>query len=93
MKIHRPGLHPRSRLDRRAPPLKLFRAAGVPLFASLQDMFAPQRPDGVILRTRNALHEAGDHFLLVGKVEKASFEPRRDPLLYFRGKYRRLHFT
>jgi hypothetical protein len=26
-------------------------------------------------------------------VEKASFEPRRDPLLYFRGKYRRLHFT
>jgi hypothetical protein len=28
-----------------------------------------------------------------GRVEKASFEPRRDPLLYFRGKYRRLHFT
>ena len=42
---------------------------------------------------RHALHEAGDHFILVGRVEKASFEPRRDPLLYFRGKYRRLHFT
>jgi flavin reductase (DIM6/NTAB) family NADH-FMN oxidoreductase RutF len=42
---------------------------------------------------RDAVHEAGDHFLLVGKVLKASFEPRRDPLLYFRGKYRRLHFA
>lgn len=42
---------------------------------------------------RHAVHEAGDHFLLVGHVLKASFEPRRDPLLYFRGKYRRLHFA
>ncbi len=42
---------------------------------------------------RDAVHEAGDHFLLVGRVLKASFEPRRDPLLYFRGKYRHLHFA
>ncbi len=42
---------------------------------------------------RDACYDAGDHFILVGRVEKASFEPRRDPLLYFRGKYRRLHFT
>lgn len=48
---------------------------------------------GIFECKRHALHEAGDHFLLVGQVEKASFEPRRDPLLYFRGKYRRLHFT
>jgi flavin reductase (DIM6/NTAB) family NADH-FMN oxidoreductase RutF/pimeloyl-ACP methyl ester carboxylesterase len=48
---------------------------------------------GIFECKRHALHEAGDHFILVGKVEKASFEPRRDPLLYFRGKYRRLHFT
>jgi flavin reductase (DIM6/NTAB) family NADH-FMN oxidoreductase RutF/pimeloyl-ACP methyl ester carboxylesterase len=48
---------------------------------------------GVFECEREALYEAGDHFILVGKVEKASFEPRRDPLLYFRGKYRRLHFT
>jgi flavin reductase (DIM6/NTAB) family NADH-FMN oxidoreductase RutF len=41
--------------------------------------------------TRYAIHEAGDHFILVGKVERAQFEPRRDPLLYFKGKYRRLH--
>jgi flavin reductase (DIM6/NTAB) family NADH-FMN oxidoreductase RutF/pimeloyl-ACP methyl ester carboxylesterase len=42
---------------------------------------------------RNALHDGGDHFILVGRVLKAMFEPRRDPLLYFRGKYRRLHFA
>ncbi|WP_411290327.1 alpha/beta fold hydrolase [Sphingorhabdus sp.] len=48
---------------------------------------------GIFECKRHALHEAGDHFILVGRVEKASFEPRRDPLLYFRGKYRRLHFT
>lgn len=42
---------------------------------------------------RQAVHEAGDHFILVGQVVRASFEPRRDPLLYFRGKYRRLHFA
>lgn len=42
---------------------------------------------------REALHEAGDHFILIGRVEKARFEPRRDPLLYFRGKYRRLHLA
>lgn len=42
---------------------------------------------------RDAVHEGGDHLILVGRVERAQFEPRRDPLLYFRGKYRRLHFT
>jgi flavin reductase (DIM6/NTAB) family NADH-FMN oxidoreductase RutF len=42
---------------------------------------------------RHAVHEGGDHFILVGEVVRAQFEPRRDPLLYFRGKYRRLHFA
>jgi flavin reductase (DIM6/NTAB) family NADH-FMN oxidoreductase RutF len=42
---------------------------------------------------RHNIHDGGDHFLLVGRVLKAMFEPRRDPLLYFRGKYRRLHFA
>ena len=41
---------------------------------------------------RHAIHDGGDHFILVGEVIKASFEPRLDPLLYFRGSYRRLHF-
>ncbi len=42
---------------------------------------------------RHACHTGGDHIILVGAVERARFEPQRDPLLYFRGKYRRLHFT
>lgn len=42
---------------------------------------------------RHAIHDGGDHFLLVGEVVRAQFEPRRDPLLYFRGKYRRLHLA
>lgn len=42
---------------------------------------------------RHAVHDGGDHFILVGEVQRAQFEPRRDPLLYFRGKYRRLHFA
>ena len=41
---------------------------------------------------RYAVHEGGDHFILVGEVVKATFEPGLDPLLYFRGRYRRLHF-
>lgn len=43
--------------------------------------------------TRDAVHDAGDHIILIGRVERVRFEPRRDPLLYFRGRYRRLHFN
>lgn len=43
--------------------------------------------------SREAVHEAGDHKILVGRVQRVQFEPRRDPLLYFRGRYRRLHFS
>lgn len=41
---------------------------------------------------RHGVHEGGDHHILVGEVIKATFEPGLDPLLYFRGSYRRLHF-
>ncbi|GAA0736132.1 flavin reductase family protein [Sphingomonas japonica] len=41
---------------------------------------------------REAVHVAGDHHIVIGHVLRVRFEPRRDPLLYFRGKYRRLHF-
>ena len=41
---------------------------------------------------RHAVHDGGDHYMLVGHVLKASFDPSLDPLLYFRGSYRRLHF-
>jgi flavin reductase (DIM6/NTAB) family NADH-FMN oxidoreductase RutF/pimeloyl-ACP methyl ester carboxylesterase len=42
---------------------------------------------------RYAVHDGGDHLILIGRVIRATFDPRRDPLLYFRGKYRRLHFA
>ena len=45
---------------------------------------------GVFECRRFAVHEAGDHFILIGRVEKARFKAFRDPLLYFRGAYRRL---
>lgn len=47
---------------------------------------------GVFECERHAVHEGGDHHILIGKVQKASFDPTLDPLLYFRGRYRRLHF-
>ena len=40
-----------------------------------------------------AEYDGGDHVILVGKVKRVRFAPQRDPLLYFRGKYRRLHFA
>jgi flavin reductase (DIM6/NTAB) family NADH-FMN oxidoreductase RutF/pimeloyl-ACP methyl ester carboxylesterase len=40
-----------------------------------------------------AVHDGGDHRIFIGEVGHAWFEPHRDPLLYFRGKYRRLHFS
>ncbi|WP_310468486.1 flavin reductase family protein [Sphingomonas sp.] len=47
---------------------------------------------GVFECAVHAVHEGGDHHILVGEVVKASFDPHLDPLLYFRGRYRRLHF-
>jgi flavin reductase (DIM6/NTAB) family NADH-FMN oxidoreductase RutF len=41
---------------------------------------------------RYAVYDGGDHHILVGQVVKASFDASLDPLLFFRGKYRRLHF-
>jgi flavin reductase (DIM6/NTAB) family NADH-FMN oxidoreductase RutF len=47
---------------------------------------------GVFECERHAVHDGGDHHILVGQVVKASFDPSVDPLLFFRGRYRRLHF-
>ena len=41
----------------------------------------------------HAVHDGGDHIIFIGHVDHAWFEPHRDPLLYFRGKFRRLHFA
>ena len=47
---------------------------------------------GVFECERYAVYDGGDHHILVGRVVKASFDASLDPLLYFRGRYRRLHF-
>ena len=47
---------------------------------------------GVFECERFAVYDGGDHHILVGRVVKASFDAALDPLLYFRGKYRRLNF-
>jgi flavin reductase (DIM6/NTAB) family NADH-FMN oxidoreductase RutF len=47
---------------------------------------------GVFECRRHAVHDGGDHHILIGEVVKASFDASLDPLLYFRGRYRRLHF-
>jgi flavin reductase (DIM6/NTAB) family NADH-FMN oxidoreductase RutF len=47
---------------------------------------------GVFECERYGVHDGGDHHILVGQVVKASFDAGLDPLLYFRGRYRRLHF-
>ena len=41
---------------------------------------------------RFAVYDGGDHHILVGKVVTARFDESLDPLLFFRGRYRRLHF-
>ena len=47
---------------------------------------------GVFECQRYAVHDGGDHHILIGEVVKASFDASLDPLLFFRGRYRRLHF-
>ena len=39
---------------------------------------------------REAVHEGGDHLILVGRVTSFHYEANGDPLIYFRGGYREL---
>ena len=57
--------------------------AGAPILKDLLCVFECER---------FGLHDGGDHHILVGQVVKASFDSSLDPLLFFRGSYRRLHF-
>jgi len=40
----------------------------------------------------HSVHQGGDHLIIVGEVQRADYEPHRDPLLFLNGKYRRVHF-
>lgn len=37
-----------------------------------------------------ALHDAGDHGIFVGQVEKLGYRDGKDPLLFYAGKYRKI---
>lgn len=39
--------------------------------------------------TIHAVHEAGDHYVVIGKVQDLGFGDAEDPLLFFQGKYGR----
>jgi flavin reductase (DIM6/NTAB) family NADH-FMN oxidoreductase RutF len=39
------------------------------------------------------IHDAGDHHIVVGAVEDLTLGDRREPLVFFRGEFRRLHLT
>lgn len=40
---------------------------------------------------RHAVHEGGDHLILVGRILQAVCHPHDDPLIYFRSAYRGIH--
>ena len=35
-------------------------------------------------------YEAGDHHIIIGKVEKANFDQSKEPLLYYQGQYQKI---
>jgi len=43
------------------------------------------------LCTLHAEHDGGDHAIIVGRVERVRARTAPDPLLYFQGRYRRVH--
>lgn len=40
---------------------------------------------------KHSAFDGGDHRIFVGRVKRVWFDPARDPLLYFQGRYRRVH--
>lgn len=41
--------------------------------------------------TIDQIHEAGDHFIVVGRVEDLGLGEPREPLLFYHGAFRRIH--
>jgi 3-hydroxy-9,10-secoandrosta-1,3,5(10)-triene-9,17-dione monooxygenase reductase component len=40
--------------------------------------------------TIHAVYEAGDHYVVIGRVKDLVSSEKSDPLLFFQGQYRRL---
>lgn len=45
---------------------------------------------GYVDCTIHAVHEAGDHYVVIGKVQDLDVGQAKDPLLFFKGRYTRL---
>ena len=56
-------------------------AAGTPLLAGCV---------GHLVCTAEAVHDGGDHVIMVGRVQSLDWQAEGHPLLYFRGRYARL---
>jgi len=56
--------------------------AGVPVLADAMATF------GCV---SHAVHDGGDHLIIVGRIERLRFDPAPDPLIYFQGRYRSVH--
>ena len=39
----------------------------------------------------HAVHDGGDHAILIGRVDSLRFQSDQDPLIYFQGRYRSVH--
>ncbi len=39
---------------------------------------------------KHAVHDGGDHLILIGEITRVRFTPEHDPLLYYGGQYRSL---
>lgn len=45
---------------------------------------------GVLLCTKQAQYECGDHYILVARVDSIEFDGDEPPLIFYKGKYRQL---
>lgn len=54
---------------------------------------APMLSDAMAVFTcaRHAVHDGGDHLIIIGRVLALSAAPDQDPLVYFQGRYRSVH--
>jgi flavin reductase (DIM6/NTAB) family NADH-FMN oxidoreductase RutF len=45
---------------------------------------------GVLLCTKHAQYECGDHYIVVARVDEIEIEGNEPPLIFYKGKYRQL---
>lgn len=70
-----------------------FAANGASFFETLEHEISglgnPLVPDALAMFdcTTEAVHDGGDHVILIGRVNELRHDPEGEPLLYYRGRY------